>query len=139
MKHEVTNLLTKKALAHSFITCLEQKPLSKITVSEIVNHCGVNRKTFYYHFEDIYSLMRWTLEQEFINVIQKLDIMTDYEQAIDFAIDYLEQNHHVILCIYDQFGRDTMRQILAKEFRPIISSLLLKLANSEEVSLEDGY
>ena len=34
---------------------MEKKPLSKITVSEIIADCGVNRKTFYYHFEDIYA------------------------------------------------------------------------------------
>lgn len=28
---------------------MEKKPLSKITVSEIIADCGVNRKTFYYH------------------------------------------------------------------------------------------
>ncbi|WP_295208123.1 TetR family transcriptional regulator [Ruminococcus sp.] len=39
------------------------KPLSKITVSEIVADCNINRKTFYYHFEDVQSLLKWTLEQ----------------------------------------------------------------------------
>ena len=37
---------------------MEKKPLSKITVSEIIADCGVNRKTFYYHFEDIYALLK---------------------------------------------------------------------------------
>ena len=37
---------------------MEKKPLSNITVSEIIADCGVNRKTFYYHFEDIYALLK---------------------------------------------------------------------------------
>ncbi len=62
MKHEITALNTKKALAASLKRCMEKKPLSKITVSELIADCGVNRKTFYYHFEDIYGLLKWMLE-----------------------------------------------------------------------------
>ena len=48
----------KKTLAVSLKRFMEKKPLSKITVSEIIADCGVNRKTFYYHFEDIYALLK---------------------------------------------------------------------------------
>lgn len=48
MKHETTTLMTKKALASSLKKIMEQKPLGKISVREIIEDCGVNRKTFYY-------------------------------------------------------------------------------------------
>ena len=48
----------KKTLAVSLKRFMEKKPLSKITVSEIIADCGVNRKTVYYHFEDIYALLK---------------------------------------------------------------------------------
>ena len=41
---------------------MEKKPLSKITVSEIIADCNVNRRTFYYHFDDIYALLKWVLD-----------------------------------------------------------------------------
>ena len=66
MKHEITTLNTKKMLAASLKKHMGKKPLSKITISEIIADCGVNRKTFYYHFEDIYTLLKWMLEQEAI-------------------------------------------------------------------------
>ncbi|MGN1367950.1 MAG: TetR family transcriptional regulator, partial [Aristaeellaceae bacterium] len=50
MKHEITSLNTKRTLAESLKRLMQKKPLSKITVSEIIADCGVNRKTFYYHF-----------------------------------------------------------------------------------------
>ena len=61
MKHEESTLLTKKALAASLKKSMEKKPLKKITVSGIITDCNVNRKTFYYHFEDIYALLKWML------------------------------------------------------------------------------
>lgn len=50
MKHEFTTLNTRRAFAASLKGFMGKKPLSKITVSEIIADCGVNRKTFYYHF-----------------------------------------------------------------------------------------
>ncbi len=82
MKHEVTTLNTKKMLAASLKKYMEKKPLSKITVSEIIADCGVNRKTFYYHFQDIYGLMKWMLEEEAIEVVKQFDLLVDYREAI---------------------------------------------------------
>ena len=58
MKHAESSLKTKKALASSLKKVMAKKPLRKITVTEIVNDCNVNRKTFYYHFEDIFALLK---------------------------------------------------------------------------------
>ena len=40
---------TKKAIRESFIKLLNERPLNKITVKDIVEDCGVNRNSFYYH------------------------------------------------------------------------------------------
>lgn len=73
MKHEIASMRTKKALADSLRKIMTHKSFSKITVSEIIADCGVNRKTFYYHFEDIYALLHWMLEQEsIVSFIQRL-------------------------------------------------------------------
>ena len=55
---------TKKALAESLKKFMKKKPFSKITVSELVTDCNINRKTFYYHFEDIYDLLKWMFEED---------------------------------------------------------------------------
>ena len=49
--------ITKRALEQSLKNLLNVKPLSKITISDIANDCGINRMTFYYHFRDIYDLI----------------------------------------------------------------------------------
>ena len=53
---------TKEALGNALKKMLSVKPIDKITVKDLVEECGVNRQTFYYHFADIYALMDWTLE-----------------------------------------------------------------------------
>ena len=44
---------TKQAIKDSFLKLLNQQPLSKISVRSIVEDCGINRKSFYYHDQDI--------------------------------------------------------------------------------------
>ena len=51
--------MTKRALVASLKDLLAEKPLDKITVTDLTEHCGVNRMTFYYHFKDIYDLVEW--------------------------------------------------------------------------------
>ena len=41
--------LTKRAIRASFLKLLNERPLNKITVKDIVEDCGINRNSFYYH------------------------------------------------------------------------------------------
>ena len=47
---------TKEIIAKTFTELLDEKPMSKITVKDIVERCGVNRNTFYYHFNKSFGL-----------------------------------------------------------------------------------
>lgn len=52
----------KQAIIDAFWELLEEKPLSKITVKDIVERCQINRNTFYYHFQDIPLLLECTVQ-----------------------------------------------------------------------------
>ena len=53
MKQKEMSLATKWELAAVLKKLMAHKPISKITVRELVAECGINRNSFYYHFEDI--------------------------------------------------------------------------------------
>lgn len=124
MKHEITSLNTKKMLAASLKGFMEKKPLSKITVSEIIGECGVNRKTFYYHFEDIYALLKWMLEKESTEIIRRFDLLVDCREAVLFIMDYVQHNRHLLCCAYDSMGRDELRRFFCMDFIGIIRTLI---------------
>ena len=56
--------ITKRALEQSLKNLLREKPLSKITISDITEDCGISRMTFYYHFKDIYDLVEWACMED---------------------------------------------------------------------------
>lgn len=120
MKHEITSLNTKRTLAESLKRLMQKKPLSKITVSEIIADCGVNRKTFYYHFEDIYALLKWMLESEAIEVVKHYDLLVDYQEALLFVMDYVEKNEHLLGCVYDAMGRDELKRFFYTDLKEIV-------------------
>lgn len=118
---------------------LKTKPFKKITVSELIESCNINRKTFYYHFEDIYALLVWTFEQEAINVVKHFDLMVDSEEALTFIMDYVEENNYIINCVYDSMGQDELKRFFVKDFNDIILSLIEQAEECYGKKLNDGY
>ncbi|WP_286080561.1 TetR/AcrR family transcriptional regulator [Parablautia intestinalis] len=57
--HGVMNLpgFTKQALRNSFMKLLNERPVSQITVKDIGEDCGINRNSFYYHYQALPSLV----------------------------------------------------------------------------------
>ena len=139
MKHEVTSLNTKKTLAEALKKAMKAKPLSKITVSEIIKDCGVNRKTFYYHFEDIYALLKWMLEQEAIEVVKNFDFLVNPEEALGFVIDYVDANKHIINCAYDSMGRDEMKRFFLTDLYGVVRSLVDSIASELVLDVDDNF
>lgn len=139
MKHEVTSLNTKKTLAASLKRFMEKKPLSKITVSEIIADCGVNRKTFYYHFEDIYSLLKWMLEEEAIDVVKQFDLLVDYREAVLFVLDYVKTNKHLLCCAYDSMGRDEMKRFFYSDFIGITSNIIYNTEHQLGINVQSEF
>lgn len=124
MKHEVTTYQTKRLIADALKTLMHSKPFSKITVSEIIAACKINRKTFYYHFADIFALLKWTLEEEAIEVVRHFDLLVDYEEAIRFVMRYVDENDYMISCAYDSIGREEMKRFFYNDFVGVVTSVI---------------
>ena len=63
--------ITKRAISASLKKLLCEKKLNKITVQDIADDCGINRQTFYYHFQDIYDLVEWTCIEDTEKVLKE--------------------------------------------------------------------
>ena len=56
---------TKKKLREGLLQLMELKPINEISVKELTELVDVNRGTFYFHYTDIYDLLR-SMEEEFL-------------------------------------------------------------------------
>ncbi len=139
MKHDITTLNTKKTIAASLKKFMEKKPLSKITVSEIVADCKINRKTFYYHFENIQDLLKWMLEQEAIEVVKNFDLLLDYEDAINFVLDYVEENKHILNCAYDSIGSNELNRFFHNDLNSIVMTIINRYEEIMGIDVGDDF
>ena len=55
---------TKQVLGDTLKELLKEKPIDRVTVKELVEKCGYNRQTFYYHFYGVDDLLAWVFEQD---------------------------------------------------------------------------
>ena len=55
---------TKRKLREGLLTLMEDRPIQEISVKELTELVDVNRGTFYFHYTDLYALLR-DMEQGF--------------------------------------------------------------------------
>lgn len=139
MKHEEISLNTKKTLAAALKEAMKKKPFQKITVSELIEICNVNRKTFYYHFEDIYDLLKWTFEQEAIDVVKNFNLLVDHEEALSFVMDYVEANDYILNCACNSIGRDELKRFFSADFMEIVTCIIEQAEEITGKKLDSGY
>ncbi len=99
---------TKKAIRNSFVKLLNEKPLKQITVRDIVDDCGVNRNTFYYHFQDIPQLIETIVDAD--RIILESPTITSLEGYLDAIIGFALKNKNAVLHIYRSVNRDLYEQ-----------------------------
>lgn len=98
--------ITKRALATALRELMEEVPFDKIQVAQICERCGMNRKSFYYHFKDKYDLLNWIFDTEIISFIQSLPDSENIEQRVESLRE---------LCNYFYENRDFYRKALKIE------------------------
>lgn len=104
---------TRNAMKKSLWKLLSVKPLSKITVRDIVDDCGINRNSFYYHFADIPTLVNETVKDQINKIIvqSNMDSMEDCQYKI---YQGLLDNKKEILNIYHSVSRETLERYVMK-------------------------
>lgn len=111
--------ITKKALSAAMKRLMNDKPFSKISVGDICDECGMNRKSFYYHFKDKYSLVNWIYYTEFVDTIYG----RPYEDAwtlIEDICSYFYENKRFYTNALQVTGQNSFRDYFAEVLHPII-------------------
>ncbi len=115
--------LTKRALAQAIKELMNEKPLVKISIADIVDRCQMNRQSFYYHFRDKYDLVNWIFYTELITELQNSSNKDEYEELKNIC-RYLYDNRAFYInalkftgqnSFYEYFG-DVIYQLLKAAF-----------------------
>lgn len=121
------SLVTKNALANSLKELLKTKTLDKITITEIVNDCGLNRQSFYYHYKNIYDLVSWTFAMDVESSLKGKVNYSDWQEGFLVILNYCKNHKLIIHNLYHSQGKN----IIEDGLKNYVINLLLKVIEEE--------
>lgn len=119
-KPNIASQQTKHALAAALKELMAQKPMDSITIHELTERCGIRRQTFYYHFEDVYDLMRWMFQKEGVALLEQQEGARLWQEGLLQLFRYIEENRAVCLCAIRSVGRDALKRFFSADIHAII-------------------
>ena len=111
---------TKAMLCQALKKKMVQKPLDKITIRELADDCGLKRQADYYHFQDIYDLVRWMFQQEAVSLLRQHDGALLWQEGLLQLLRYLEENRAVCRCALQSLGRSYISMFFRDDIHAII-------------------
>lgn len=122
--------ITKKALATAMKELVSTQGFSKTSIGDICEKCGMNRKSFYYHFRDKYELVNWIFSTEFFQIAGE----KSYEDSWAFLLDicmYFNQNRAFYISVLQVSGQDSFREYFAELLRPLMIATMEETLSDE--------
>ena len=123
--------VTKRALEASLKNLLLKKPLSKITINDITEDCGINRMTFYYHFRDIYDLVEWSCLEDAKKALEGKKTYDTWQQGFYQIFEAVLENKPFIINVYRSVSREHVENYL---FR-LTYDLLIGVVNERSLGM----
>ncbi len=129
--------VTKRALEQSLKNLLLKKPLTKITINDIAEDCGINRMTFYYHFKDIYDLIEWSCLEDAKRALEQKKDCATWQQSLEQIFTAVLENKPFVMNVYRCVHQEQVEMYL----KPLVDRLVLNIIREEigdmQVSEED--
>lgn len=96
----MTKNYTKNLIKNEFMNLLDKKTLDSITVTELAKNCEIERKTFYYHYENLEQLIKEIFESELDKVIEEFNEKLSWEDSFILASRFILDNKRAIMHMY---------------------------------------
>lgn len=123
--------VTKRALEQSLKNLLLKKPLTKITISDIAEDCGINRMTFYYHFKDIYDLVEWSCLEDAKKALEGKKTHDTWQEGFLQIFQAVKDNKPFIMNVYRCVDRAQVERYL----KPFVDNLLMNVIEEESADI----
>ena len=129
---------TKFAILKVFGDLAASRPVDKITVKDITDQCGISRNTFYYHYQDIYQVLKAYVQYSAEHVIELMveDEGEDGKAGLK-EIRYLEANRELLCNLYRSAANEEVRNCLQSASQIIFDRLIESVSQGLEVEAED--
>lgn len=128
---------TKTAIMDVFIRLLEQQPMDQITVQAITAECGISRNTFYYHYGDIYALLKAMLQRDMDMLLAQRTKGEHASEGLRRLFGYVSARQRMFYHIYSAVGHAAMEDYLLETTGDLFMAYIRDTAEGLSPSEED--
>lgn len=123
---------TKNEIVGALRELLQAKRLDDITVTELVERCGISRQAFYYHFSDLYSVVDYAIQQ----LLDELGVAgpEDWRSSLEQVLTLLRGNRTLVLNVYRAYERSYVEHDLRRWARPLVEARVRMAAQRYSVT-----
>lgn len=126
---------TKKLLNEALLELLSEKPIEKITPTELCRKATVNRNTFYSHYKSTSDLLDDIEDELFKTVDESINSSNTPIEAITVLCKMLRANRKLSAII---FSKNSTARIMKKVFE-ITNKFNMSKMDNEKNNLSDNY
>ena len=103
---------TRTMIRNVFIEMLDERPFDEITVTDLVTRCEINRKTFYYYYQDLYAVLTEIFESELETVLGGVKEHVTWEEGIAQAMQIALRHKRAVYHVYHSMQRESLEKYL---------------------------
>lgn len=129
--------ITKRIIREAFLQLLDEKALGKITVKDITDRCGINRNTFYYHYQDIPALVEEICAMQVSRIVQEHPTLNSIDECLDAAMKFVMENRRAIMHIYNSDNRQTYEASLWRVCEYTVSTYINTVFGESQLAEAD--
>mgnify|MGYP004589081933 CR=1 FL=1 len=136
---------TKRMISRELKELAKTIPLQKISVKAIIEHCDINRGTFYYHFADKQDLINYTYHNDITVPLRKLINSADraWDQLTLISLKAMYNNRNFYTQALKITGQNDLNSFVHKEVKEnwqLISKIYVDSKfNNKQVNLRYMY
>lgn len=130
---------TKNLIKQEFIKLLNKKSLHNITVTEIAKQCKIERKTFYYHYENLPQLVKEIFDEELEDVIEEFNETLSWEESFISATKFILENKKVVKHMYESDYKVELEKYIFSLSGEIMKKYVERVAkdtNAQEIDIK---
>ena len=125
--------LTKMYIAQTLKSLMVKNDLDKISIQDIASACGINRKTFYYHFKDKQDLICWIFDNEYASISD----VNNNNTIIDELMEHFYVNKDFYAAALTSNAQNNLREHIFKVIYNYIIAEILKVLDKRSIDKED--
>lgn len=119
----------KRLIAEHFDALVRQRGIDKVTVTALIEDCGISRQTFYYHFQDLMDVVEWSANQAAERMVERSLKSGSTQAALAELIRSTAANRVLIKKLIDSQRRPQVERILFKAMHSYLEELLRRRPN----------